>query len=476
MARVLDPGWVELSDALSSADPLRFPGYDSRAPDRAVTIAEGTLDGARVEVIVFDFARLGGSLGLVAGERIARTFERAVERRAAVLALLSTGGARMQEGMVALVQMAKTIVARQSLGKAGLPFVAYLQNPTTGGAYASFAGFADIIWAEPEATIGFAGPRVAHAAGGVLAPGSHTAEFALANGLVDAVVAHHDLRTTFGDVVDLTTGSDKPGSGEAWSQFTEGDPERDAWEIVQTARRDDRPTARAIAEAITEQLVEIRGDRAGTDDAGVLTGLGRIDGVRTAIIAHDRRMLTPPAFRKTQRLVRMAGRFGLPLVCLIDTPGADPSSDSEAGGIVRAIAGTYRDIVEHPASTVAIVTGEGGSGAALAFAACDRLYVLENAFFSVIGPEGAAAILRREDVDGVARDLRLTGPDLVDIGIADAVIAEPSEGAHADPADTARRVALLVASAIGDLAAVPDVRASRTARWRAAGNRFLIEP
>ncbi len=477
VARILDPGWSEIADGLASADPLAFPGHGDRASsDRAVTVVEGSLDGTAVETIVFDFGRLGGSLGLVGGERVARAFERAIDRRAAVLALLATGGARLQEGMVALVQMAKSIVARQELGKAGLPFVAYLGNPTTGGAYASFAGFADVVWAQPGATIGFAGPRVAEAFGTTLAAGSHTAEFALANGLVDGVVPPGDLRRALADVLDLTMGADKPGAGDDGWIATPGEGTGDAWEEVQLARHPQRPTGRAIATAITEQLVEIRGDRAGSDDPGLLAALGRIDGRRIAVIAHDRRLLTPPAFRKTQRLVRMAGRFGLPLACLIDTPGADPSSASEAGGIVRAIAGTYRDVLEHPSPTVAVVTGEGGSGGALAFAACDRLYAMQHAIFSVIAPEGAAAILHRDDVSGVARDLKPTSADLVGFGIADGVISEPGAGAHESPGESARRVSAVIGLATAELLATADPRPGRRERWRAAGNRFLVEP
>lgn len=472
-ALVLDPGWKQVEDSLHSADPLGFPGYrDQGRPRDAVLAAAGSVSRRPVEMVVFDFSSFGGSLGVVAGERIARAFERAVARRAGVVALLATGGARMQEGMVALVQMAKTVLTRQELARAGLPFVAYLCHPTTGGAYASFGALADFVWAEPGATVGFAGPRIAERTTGVPLPEtSHTAESAFEHGLIDAVVPPNHLRSRVAEVLDLTLGEDTPVA-EGSHTGAPGPPGR-AWEEVVLARHPSRPTARSFAERIAAPVVPIRGDRAGTSDTGVLTALARVAGTRVGIIAHDRRRLPPGAYRCSQRLIRMAGRFGLPLVTLVDTPGAEPGAGSEAGGIVRAIAGTFRDVLEHPRPTLSIVTGEGGSGGALAFACADRVLALEHSTFSVIGPEGAAAILRREDVRDVAEDLRLRACDLVTLGIADGVIAEPPPGAHAHPEETARRIAEAAGDALRELGEAGDPREARALRWREAGNRFL---
>ncbi len=466
LALVLDSDWAIASDGLRSANPLSFPGY-APGEEESVIAASGTANGFPLEAVAFDFSTFGGSLGVVAGERIARAFERAVARRAGVLVLLASGGARMQEGMVALAQMAKTVVARQALAKAGLPFVSYLRHPTTGGAYASFGGLADLVWAQPGATVGFAGPRVAEEMSGRPLPeGSHTAEFALERGLVDEIVAPDELKARVVAVLDVLIGTDAPAPHGAARKQT---PARavDAWEQVVLARSSDRPTARAFAERVCTGLVEIRGDRAGTSRTGTMTAIGRIAGRRTGVIAHEGVPLPPGAFRTTQRLVRLAGRFGLPLVTFVDTPGADPTSASEAGGIVRAITGTFRDVIEHPRAVVSVVTGEGGSGGALAFACADRLLILEHAIFSVIAPEGAAAILRRDDVEAVARDLRLSASDLVSLGIADAVLPEAGTGFD----QTAARVRDAVARALDELP--PDPRPERAARWRDAGNRFL---
>jgi acyl-CoA carboxylase subunit beta len=174
--------------------------------------------------------------------------------------------------------------------------------------------------------------------------------------------------------------------------------------------------------------------------------------------------------------LRFAGALGVPLVTIIDTPGADPSSDSERQGIARTIATAFRTVMEHPGPSVAVVTGEGGSGGALSLAVCDRILICENAIFSVIAPEGAAAILKRRDVEEVARELKLTARDLVDLGIGDAIVPEPPGGAHEDPGLATKLVGEAVASALDELGAMPpeDRLAARRERWRTAGNQFLL--
>ena len=472
---VLDAGWTECDAGLASTDPIGFPGYGSRDPKReSVITADGTVAGTPVVAISFSFEVFGGSMGVASGEKIARAFERAIDRRAAVVALTASGGARMQEGMVALAQMAKTIVARHALTQAGLPFVAYLRNPTTGGVYASFASLADVLWAEPGATIGFAGPRVAEEVA-PLPEGSHTAEFSLANGLIDNIVRPEDLRAAFGVLLRSTLEPDSPAPLRE-AVDAPAPSGKTPWELVQAARHPGRPSGRAILEAIVDVFIELRGDRAGIDDEGVACGVARIGGRRCGVIALDRTCPTAPGFRKAYRLLRFAGALDVPLVTIIDTPGADPSSDSEAQGIARTIATAFRTVLEHPGPSVAVVTGEGGSGGALSLAVCDRVLICENAIFSVIAPEGAAAILKRDDVEAVARDLKLTAKDLIELGIADGLIPEPAGGAHADPARTVKVIGEAVGRALDELAAEPmDKRlAARRRRWREAGNAFLV--
>ncbi|HEX9694755.1 MAG TPA: carboxyl transferase domain-containing protein [Actinomycetota bacterium] len=466
----LDPGWVERDGDLAAGNPLAFPGYD---PGReTVVAASGASGGHPVEAVSFDFGILGGSMGIVAGEKVARAFERALGRRAAVVALCASGGARMQEGMTALVQMAKTVVSRETLARAGLPFVAYLRNPTTGGVYASFASLADVVWAEPGATVGFAGPRVAEAVTGRPLPdGSHTAAFAVEHGLIDAEVTPEALRAALRALIDLAGGRDTTAPVATVPEPKAPSPP-DAWREVELARHPDRPDGIAFARRVASDPVEIHGDGRGADDAGVLCAFARIGGVRCGIVALGRAHPGPGGFRKAQRLIGLAGRWRLPVVSFVDTPGADPSSESEANGIARAIADTFAALLAHPQPVVAVVTGEGGSGGALALACADRLLILEHAIFSVIGPEAAATILRRDDAASVAADLRLTAFDLRRLGLADRVVAEPSPAAHADPDRAADAVGHAIALALAQIDP-ESAREARTRRWREAGNQFL---
>lgn len=473
---MLDAGWEERDAGLASSDPLGFPGYAERdAMKESVITADGALAGLPLVGIAFEFDVFGGSMGVAAGEKIARAFERAVERHAAVIALTASGGARMQEGMPALAQMAKTVLARRELTMARLPFLAYLSHPTTGGVYASFASLADVLWAEPGATIGFAGPRVAEQVA-PLDDESHTAEFSLDNGLVDDVVPMEDLRAAAGVFLRATLEPDDPSVPR---QATDKNvAPSGGWDVVELARNPERPAGRAILDGIAEVFVELRGDRAGVNDAGVVTGVARLGGRRTGVIALDRTRPTPPGYRKAYRSLRFSGGLGLPLVTIIDTPGADPSSASEAAGIARTISTAFRTVLEHPGPSVAVVAGEGGSGGGLALTVCDRVLVCENAILSVIAPESAAAILHRDDVKQVAKELRITARDLVSLGLADEVIPEPPGGAHTDPEAFVHAIAEAVGRSLAELEALPgaDRITARRRRWREAGNAFLITP
>ena len=450
---VLGPGSSLLFEDVVAADPLSFPGYAEQVADArartgcsaGVLVAEGSIGERAVVAISFEFGFIGGSMGVAEGERICRAFELAADRKVPVVALTASGGARMQEGMLALGQMPATIAARARLAAAHQPFIAYLRNPTTGGVYASFASSADVILAEPGATIGFAGPRVAEAFTGQSLPaGSHTAEWATKQGLVSWVVEPFKLRSTISAILDLFGGSPQPAGAPP-----EPEPRAlDGWTAVQRARDPDRPAPDTYVGGT--RLMRIVGGGA-LDVAGTTFGGNAVVAIATA----KARRLTALDYRNARRGISTAVRLGLPLVTLVDTPGADPSSPAEASGVARQIAATFSDLIAARVPTVAVVTGEGGSGGALALAACDRLLIQDGAYFSVIAPEGAAAILRRDDVEQVARDLRPTAHDLRALGIADRVLSD-------DPSDVPRAVAW----ALADIAREGAPTSRRTARWR----------
>lgn len=441
--------WDGPRRGVRGGDPLSFPGYTelldrARAEsgsDEAVVTGRGTVlapGGARLHVAVvagvFEF--IGGSMGAAAGERVVRAYERARQERIPLLVAPASGGARMQEGMVALVQMTRTAAAARRHARAGLLQVAYLGSPTTGGVYASFASLADVAWAEPGATIGFVGPRVVEQILGAQLPdGAHTAESAYAAGVVDAVLEAHAVRAPLATLLRVAHLASHPhaessratSSGVRAPPAPKGRP-ASAWDEVQRARAPERPSGRSWLERLVPERVELRGDRAGGVDPVVVAGVGLTRrGAAVAAVALERHSgdghPRPAGYRTAQRVIRLAARLGLPVLTLVDTAGADPSHHAEQTGVAGEIARTLAALTDHPAPTVSLVVGEGGSGGALALASTDRLLMLEGSVFSVMTPEGAAAILERDPPE-MAELLRLTGPDLLELGIVDSVVTD----------------------------------------------------
>lgn len=468
-----DPGTFEVrDDGLASRDPLEYPGYadalraaaERANADESVVTGMAVIGGHRVELAVFCFAFLGGSMGEVAGERLARALERAAKRRVPFVLRTATGGARMQEGMRSLIQMPKVVAARLELGQAHEAFIAILGHPTTGGVLASLGALADITIAESDATIGFAGPRVAERFTGQPLPSdSHTAASAFRNGLVDAVVEPGLVPRAIGDILGCLAPSGRgPGAPQ---ERQEGAAEQiDAWDAVQRARSPQRRAGRWLVAAISDSFLEVRGDRAGGDDPAVITGIARIEGRPAVGIALDpQHAPTPTGFRKARRCLELAARLDLPLVTLVDTRGADPSASSEAAGIGWEIARLFEAMLTLPVPTLAIVTGEGGSGGALAFATTDRLVAFEDSIFSVIAPEGAAEILWKDATRApeAARTLKLTATDLRDLGIADEVEPGPMDAAALKKAVTYHLDLLMSETPRG-----ADLVANRRRRWR----------
>jgi acetyl-CoA carboxylase carboxyl transferase subunit beta len=483
---------------LVGGNPLRFEGYEVQlerarmdtALDDACVWGFAEIEDQRCALMVFDFAFMGGSMGVVVGEKVARAFDAAVRERLPVVTVTSSGGARMQEGMWALVQMAKTVEAHQRHAAAGLVHVTLLTSPTTGGVYASFASLADVIYAEPEATVGFAGPRVVEELTGA-APASdvHTAEFAFAHGLVDALVPLEAHAPTIARTLRALAAQHRPAlSAKAAGPLTgalthpthrvmSGEPlMTPAWHRLEQVRSARWPKAREILDVLVSDAVELRGDRVGgPDDPHVVVRVGRLAGydVNVVAMAQDASgdgRIRAEGFRKAVRAIALGSRLGLPVVTVIDTRGADPLPASEAAGVAAAIARTFEAMLACTSPTVAVVTGEGGSGGALAMAVADRVIAWESAVFSVIAPEAAAAILYRDPSRGpeLADRLRITSTDLVSLGLVDHVVPEPAGGVLADPQAAMQILASGVAEQVESLMALTLRRRlrQREKRWR----------
>ncbi|MFI1293310.1 carboxyl transferase domain-containing protein [Streptomyces sp. NPDC020792] len=420
----------EWDTELRSVDPLGFPGYSvPLSRDESVRTALISLDGAEAVWIDCDAARQTGTMGAVAGERIVRAFDRAAERRLPVAQTVATGGARLQEGMISLLQMARTSSAAARHAAAGLLTAAVLRSPTTGGVYASWASLADLRAAVPGATIGFGGPRVvAEVTGEFPPPTSHTAESAYRHGLVDALIPESEGWAWLAAAIGA-----RPGASLT---LPSGRPRRpdlspvpsDPYELLRRSRSKDRPSGLEWASWLTDSWVELRGA-----DPAVRAGIATIGGSRVVVVAMDRYAETvrpghpgPGAFRLAQRAVRLAGRLGLPVVTFVDTPGADPSPESEAAGLAGEIARTLLAMAELAPVSVSLCVGEGGSGGAIALAHTDRMLLLEGSVFSVIGPEAGATILYRDArrAPELTRALRMTPTELIRLGIVDSVVPE----------------------------------------------------
>lgn len=429
---------------LQSDNPLDFPGYlPPRPVDESVRTGLAELDGRALVVIESSFEHAGGTMGLVAGERIVRAFDRARDRELPVAAFVASGGARLQEGMFALAQMARTASAVHRHRQAGLQFVAVLRAHTTGGVYASWASLADLIAAEPGAIVGFGGPRVvATVTGAYPGHGSHTAEAAYADGRVDALLSRGEQLAW---VQDAIFGPSRPLELPADHHRPPhpGPVAPDGWQAVERARSANRPSGIEWASWLCDGWLEIRGA-----DPSLRAGIATLDGQRCVVVATDRHAhgdagarQQPAGFRLAQRAIGLADRLALPVLTFIDTPGAEPGPDAEAQDVAGEIARTLLAMSAARVPTVALCVGEGGSGGALALAHTDRLYLLAGAVFCVISPDAGAAVLYHDAAQAprLARTLRLTAAELLAFGVIDAILGDDDRAAvRATLADAVR--------------------------------------
>lgn len=421
-------GFTEFSVPLSESDvdgPIGWPGYDQsrrRAEERtgeqeSVICGLGKFGDVEATLIVFEFGFLGGSIGRRTGDRIEAAFTRARELRTPVVSLIATGGSRMQEGMAALSQLQR--IARQSAltRAAGIPQISVLRDPTTGGGWATLGAGADVVLALPGAQVGFAGSRV-RPPGDVSA---YTAESQLASGHVDQIV--EDLPGALARWLTLLTGA-SGAAPEPPAALGSADLPATGWEAVQAARARSRPHADAYLDAYFGWREDVGGDRCGGVDSGVRCGFGSRGGVTVAYAAQCGTATLPSGFRTATRLIRTADRLGIPVLTLVDTPGAANDAAAERAGAGAAIAEVFAAIAGASVPVTTLVIGEGGSGGALAFAAPGRTWVTPDSFFSVTSPEAAAAILKRspEEVPATANQLRLRPQDLVELDIAVGIV------------------------------------------------------
>ncbi len=458
----------------------------------SVVTGDCTIDGHAAVLAVMDFRFFGGSLSSGAGEKIVRAVERSIERKVPFVMVSASGGARMHEGILSLMQMARTCAALQKLREAGLPYISLLTDPTTGGVSASYALIGDVNISEPGALIGFAGRRVIEATIKQKLPDDfQTAEYLRDHGFVDVIVPRSELKKRIASFMEYAAGNaaaapaKKSGAAKAKKKPASkaGKNASSAWDVVRLARDPGRPTCRDYAEKACDEFIELRGDRVFGDDPAILGGLARIGDRRFVLIGHQKGSTTeeriacrfgmadPEGYRKALRLMRLAEKWRLPVVTLVDTAGAYPGLDAEARGQAEAIGRNLLEMAGLKTPILSIVTGEGGSGGAIGIAVADRVLMMQNAIYSVISPEGCAGILWRDGSKApeAAAALKLTAPDLVKLGVVDGVIAEPAAGAGSDPGAAIATVRETVKETLDEFAALPSGEALVESRYRKFG-------
>ena len=472
---IADEGTFEEWDKeMDFANPLDFKGYEEKIEslkerthlNEAIVTGRVEIGGHPAVVGVCDGRFMMASMGRIVGEKIARAVERATEEKLPVILFTCSGGARMQEGIVSLMQMAKTSAALKKHSDAGLLYVTVLTDPTTGGVTASFAMLGDIILAEPKALIGFAGPRVIEQTIGQKLPkGFQRSEFLLEHGFVDRIVEREELKDVLAQILDMHSagccaealreqmqnhqpeedGGQKEGRAESPEEPDAGKAQTEgsvsAWDRVQLSRQKDRPVGTDYIQALFTDFMEFHGDRYFKDDHAIVGGIACFHGIPVTVIAQakgrttkenlDRNfsMPSPDGYRKALRLMKQAEKFGRPVICFVDTPGAFCGLEAEERGQGEAIARNLYELSGLQVPVLSVVIGEGGSGGALAMAVADEVWMLENAIYSVLSPEGFASILWKDSkrAGEAAEVMKLTAGDLKRLGIIEQVIPEPEE-------------------------------------------------
>ena len=467
---IADEGTFEEWDhGLNAGNPLSFPGYEEKVKalqektnlDEAVMTGKAQINGNEVVLGICDGRFMMASMGWAVGEKIARAVERATEEKLPVIIFACSGGARMQEGIVSLMQMAKTSAALKKHSDAGLLYISVLTNPTTGGVTASFAMLGDVILAEPNALIGFAGPRVIEQTIGQKLPeGFQKSEFLLEHGFIDRIVEREEMKEVLASILSMHKIEE---NGEDWRQEccqNEGEEKRvpykglTSWERVQISRRKDRPVGSDYIHTLFTDFIELHGDRYFKDDKAIIGGIARFHGMPVTVIAQERGTTTkenilrnfgmpsPDGYRKALRLMKQAEKFHRPVICFVDTPGAFCGIEAEERGQGEAIARNIYEMSGLKTPVVSIVIGEGESGGALAIATADEVWMLENSIYSILSPEGFASILwkdskRAKEAAGV---MKLTANHLKSMDIVEQVIPEPDNFTSANLEEVADRL------------------------------------
>lgn len=413
----------------------------------AIIIGEMNISDYHVAIGVMDSRFMMASMGQVVGEKVTRLFERAIKKKLPVILFCCSGGVRIQEGIISLMQMEKTAAAVRRHSEKGLLFISVLTNPTMGGVTASFAMLADIIVAEKGATIGFAGARVIEQNIGVKLPeGFQTADFQLSHGFVDDIISRTDMKQYLSKILKLHSKRSRCINCLKLMHRRNSTKipltELSNWEVMLKARSNRRPTSLDYINNIFSDFIELHGDKIGSDDHAIVGGLASICGKTVTVIGQQKGkkdldeaiyrnwgMASPSGYRKALRLMKQAEKFKRPIICLIDSIGAACDVEAEEQGQGYIIANILREASGINVPILSIIHGEGGSGGALALGVANEIWILENAVYSVLTPEGYASILWKDNTkaEEAAELMKMTSRDLYQMQVIDKIFLEPDE-------------------------------------------------
>jgi acetyl-CoA carboxylase carboxyl transferase subunit beta len=450
--------FTEWDKEIEFQNPLDFPGYDKKVAatqektglSEAIVTGICEIGGQKAVLGVMDARFIMSSMGHAVGEKIARAVEQATQQKLPVVLFACSGGARMQEGIVSLMQMAKTSAALKRHHEAGQLYISVLTDPTTGGVTASFAMLGDVILAEPGALIGFAGPRVIEQTIGQKLPeGFQRSEFLLEHGFIDKIVPRDEMKEALSRIlkvhkpyshkefhVDNQLSAEEDGGKKKLFRLKKS--KRSAWDTVLLSRRGDRPVASDYIDEIFDDFMEFSGDRYFKDDGAIVGGIASFHGMPVTVIGQEKGkntkdnikrnfgMPSPEGYRKALRLMKQAEAFQRPIICFVDTPGAFCGLEAEERGQGEAIARNLFEMTDLTVPVLSIVIGEGGSGGALAMAVGNEVWMMENAIYSILSPEGFASILYKDSkkASDAARVMKITAKDLLDLGLIERIIPE----------------------------------------------------
>ena len=490
--------WTKFPLPTVSDDPLNFTdriSYKERLAEMrtetgandAITTADGTIGGIPSTVCVLNGDFIMGSMGRAAGDGIVASMEHAIEQKRPFIMVACSGGARMQENILALMQMARTTVAVNRLHQNGIPYIVVLTDPTFGGVTASFAMLGDIQIAEKGARIGFAGRRVIEQNIREKLPANfQTAEYLYDHGMVDMVVPRPELHDAIAKILAVLTKQPRePKEINIATPVQDNKPARgmgetDAYDKVLLARNENRPHFLDYIIGIVQDWTYLAGDRTFAEDPAMGSGIGFWRGIPAVIIGQEQGrtietrqkhrfgMTNPDGYRKAQRMMRLAEKFNLPIISLFDTAGAFAGREGEERGQSQAVASSIATGLSVKTPYVAVNVGQGGSGGAIAIGTGDRVLMLENAIYSVIAPESCASILWKDNKFKAvaAQAMKLTARDMAELNVIDQIVQEPAGGAHTDWQTTMELLSSAVAEHIRELQkqdpqTLPDTRAAK---------------